>query len=87
MEIQKESACVARIVSKINLFHVGSAAVLGIYAKNIVDVLGVVACVGIRGATALDCAADALCSAGWICRKSVLFALAFAGGYGRGAFL
>lgn len=74
----REEACrVSRLLpGAFELYHIGSTAVPGIYAKNIVDILAVYSGDGdasnaageaLASASALNAASEALCQNGWIC--------------------
>lgn len=96
---REESAALSRILPGFNLFHIGSTAIPGICAKNIVDIMAVAQdsagesesigkldSVGDRVAAALDRAADALCAAGWICMSRSASRISLNKGYTESGF-
>lgn len=89
----EESHALSQILPGFNLFHIGSTAIPGIYAKNIVDIMAV-AQVAVDGQNsagtldlgALECASDALCAAGWVCMSHTANRISLNKGYTESGF-
>lgn len=89
----EESHALSQILPGFNLFHIGSTAIPGIYAKNIVDIMAVaqVAVDGQNSAGTLDLvvlerASDALCAAGWMCMSRTANRISLNKGYTESGF-
>lgn len=95
----EETLALSQILPGFKLFHIGSTAVPGIYAKNIVDIMAVAQAaatgqdsageldsVGGFASAALDRASDALCAAGWICMSRSAGRVSLNKGYTESGF-
>ena len=90
---REEAVALSQILPEFKLYHIGSTAIPGIYAKNIVDIMAVAQdsagksdSSGMPDSAALDRAADALCAAGWICVNRTASRISLNKGYTESGF-
>lgn len=89
----EESHALSQILPGFNLFHIGSTAIPGIYAKNIVDIMAVArvaaagqGLAGKQNLVVLERASDALCAAGWMCMSRTANRISLNKGYTESGF-
>lgn len=89
----EESHALSQILPGFNLFHIGSTAIPGIYAKNIVDIMAVArvaaagqGLAGKQNLVVLERASDALCAAGWMCMGHTANRISLNKGYTESGF-
>lgn len=89
----EESHALSQILPGFNLFHIGSTAIPGIYAKNIVDIMAVAqvaaagqGLAGKQNLVVLERASDALCAAGWMCMSHTANRISLNKGYTESGF-
>lgn len=89
----EESLALSQILPGFNLFHIGSTAIPGIYAKNIVDIMAVArvaaagqGLAGKQNLVVLERASDALCAAGWVCMSRTANRISLNKGYTESGF-
>lgn len=90
---REEAVALSQILPEFKLYHIGSTAIPGIYAKNIVDIMAVAQdsagksdSSGMPDSAALCRAADALCAAGWICMSRSASRISLNKGYTESGF-
>lgn len=89
----EESHALSQILPGFMLFHIGSTAIPGIYAKNIVDIMAVArvaaagqGLAGKQNLVVLERASDALCAAGWVCMSRTANRISLNKGYTESGF-
>lgn len=89
----EESHALSQILPGFMLYHIGSTAIPGIYAKNIVDIMAVAqvaaagqGLAGKQNLVVLERASDALCAAGWVCMSRTANRISLNKGYTESGF-